>query len=211
MIGAVVAEPHWALRCSTKHVFMNWSDPITILTGAIAGLALVQAAIYGVQAYIYAGMRADTRSIERAYVDLSHAPPGLQIDPPQGGTQTIHCRIVLKNHGRTPADILAVSLRLFTHTQLHAEPPYAASVPMRYTVMPGETVNWTNPFTLPVAEVQQVQANTRMLWIVGYVDYRDRFGKAHRNGYARRYMAQTGNNLVFEIASDYNYDADLPA
>jgi hypothetical protein len=190
---------------------MNWSDPITILTGAIALLALVQAGIYGVQAYIYAGIRKDTRSIERAYVDLSHAPPGLQIDPPQGDTQTLHCRIVLKNHGRTPADILAVSLRLFTHTELPAQPPYDASVPMRYTVMPGETVNWTNPFPMPTAEVQRVDANTRTLWIVGYVDYRDRFGQAHRNGYARRYLAQPGNNLVFEIASDYNYDVDLRA
>jgi hypothetical protein len=82
---------------------MTGPDPITILTGAIAALALVQAGIYAVQADIYAGMRKDTRSIERAYVDLSHAPPGLQIDPPQRDTQTIHCQIVLKNHGRTPA------------------------------------------------------------------------------------------------------------
>ena len=190
---------------------MNWSDPITILTGAIALLALIQAGIYAVQARIYAGMRKDARSIERAYVDLSHAPPGLEVDPPRGNTQTIHCRIVLRNHGRTPADVLAVSLRLFTHTALPAQPPYAASTPMRYTVMPGETVNWTNPFPLPTAEVQQVQVDARTLWIVGYVDYRDRFGNAHRNGYARRYMPQPDNNLVFEIVSDYNYDVDISA
>ena len=80
---------------------------------------------------------------------------------------------------------------------------------MRYVVMPNETVNWTNPFTVPAAELARVHANTRTLWIVGYVDYRDRFGDSHRNGYARRYMSQPGNNLVFEIISDYNYDKDI--
>ncbi len=58
------------------------------------------------------------------------------------------------------------------------------------------------------------------LFIVGFVDYRDKFGTRHRGGYARKYAIAKDdrcsydsdeaflkrNNLIIVTESGYNYD-----
>jgi hypothetical protein len=49
--------------------------------------------------------------------------------------------------------------------------------------------------------------------LLGYVDYRDAFGRSYRSGYARRYddrddseLEKDPNNLMYEVQPGYNYD-----
>lgn len=57
-------------------------------------------------------------------------------------------------------------------------------------------------------ELAEIQNGTRDLYLIGYADYVDVFGKSHRAGYARKYdpHISKGNNLVFHVPADYNYD-----
>jgi hypothetical protein len=49
------------------------------------------------------------------------------------------------------------------------------------------------------------------IWLVGQLDYLDRFGDAHQAGYGRRYLpALIENNLVFDQSTTgLNYDRPL--
>jgi hypothetical protein len=52
----------------------------------------------------------------------------------------------------------------------------------------------------------------RRLWVIGYVDYTDRFSppRRHRSGYARRYNPdQPDDNLGIEGERGYNYDIEI--
>ena len=51
--------------------------------------------------------------------------------------------------------------------------------------------------------------NGNVLWLVGEIDYRDRFQKIHRGGYGRAY-APNGPGLVFNPSTArLNYDRPL--
>ena len=61
-------------------------------------------------------------AIHRAYVDLSHQPPGLALSSSGANVQ-----MTAVNHGQTPADLSGVVLRLFaTNDPLPDTPPYGS-------------------------------------------------------------------------------------
>ena len=63
---------------------------------------------------------------------------------------------------------------------------------------------------VPDDVIHAIQAGAIGAWLVGYVEYQDRFGHRHRGGYARRHdPAQPQNNLVFELHENYNYDIEI--
>jgi hypothetical protein len=161
----------------------------------------------------YEAMLSANKVVERAYVDLSHqSPPGLKFDPSQTGPDwTPSVNLNIKNHGKTPADISGVFLRLVVHDgPLPPQPPYdeAREKELRAVLMPNETVSVHWPCKpVPGSLFQSIQNDQKVVWVIGYVDYRDRFGARHRSGYARRYdRVSKGNNLIFEVKPDYNYD-----
>jgi hypothetical protein len=161
------------------------------------------------QALIYRAQLKTTYTVERAYVDISHHPPGLTFQP--DGRPIAHFGV--RNYGRTPADILNVSVTLRTGTgPLPQTPPYGLDNEVTQAfVMPDESINVSGNFQ-PIAEetMAALHNGTLTAWLLGYVDYGDRFGRRHRGGYARRYVpALANNNLVFEITPGYNYDIDL--
>ena len=149
-------------------------------------------------------------AIYRAYVDLSHRPPGLELSQ---SSSNANVQMTVMNHGETPADLSGVLLRLVaTNDPLPDTPPYgSASVqPVSIFLNAGESVNFPWSMQVPSDVIQQIEAGGIGAWLVGYVEYDDRFGRKHRNGYARRYEpAQPQNNLVFELHENYNNDTEV--
>ena len=168
------------------------------------------------------------RVTERAYVKLSHMPPGI-IWVRQGG----YCHAVLsfrvKNFGHTPAHV----------TDAHFEPIFLAQDEKlpdapEYTLLEGRSVTaaflvaddeMVHRADIGILHAQHtaVMDETSRLVIIGYVDYLDKFGIRHRGSYAREYepgMDQPPaninaapdfakrNNLV--IVSERLYNDDRP-
>jgi hypothetical protein len=153
---------------------------------------------------------------ERAYISMSHLPPGLVPSPPAGGMVVVRCSVAVQNKGNTPARV--IDAQLFTHSSvapLPEAPPYGqASVPRSAAyLVKDEQFHMNGEFFVPFARWAEVQAGTVPLWVLGYVDYIDFFNRRHRAGYARRYNpnapAGSNNNLPFETKEAYNYDIPL--
>jgi hypothetical protein len=191
----------------------GWMVP---LTGALVVLTFALVWVGYLQRCTYEATLAATKVIERAYVDISHDPPGLNIGPDAMPAVSVG----IKNHGRTPANVIAILLLLdIRNTPLPEEPNYEHPTALRFggfPVMPGESVHLWQSFdvVVPPTDIGKIAAGALNVWVVGYVDYADRFGAKHRSGYCRRYRPDphpTGaaNNLVFENKASYNYDADL--
>jgi hypothetical protein len=174
------------------------------------------AASAAIQVQVMRDALATTRRVDRAYVDLSHSPPGLVKFLPDTEPSIEIC---IKNHGRTPADILLVALNLVLGGKsmpLPPDPPYdtAQFTTLTAFLMPNETVRmWNNLDKVPTPIIDEINGGNVVLTIVGYVEYVDRFGQKHRNGYARRYIPKpiptTSNNLVFVDQPGYNYDIEV--
>jgi hypothetical protein len=80
--------------------------------------------------------------------------------------------------------------------------------------MPSDTFNqWELRPLFPPDVMQMIASGARTLWLIGYIDYADKFDRTHRGGFARRYIPTplpgTVNNLVFELTPGYNYDWEI--
>jgi hypothetical protein len=154
-----------------------------------------------------------TRTVERAYVKLSHALPGLCTDE----QDRFSVQISIKNFGTTPAkvsDILVQPIVLPNNQPLPRRPIYArvwGEIPQAFLVAQEEFF-YNVPVNISPEQMAAVNnAFTHVLYLVGYVDYIDQFGQRHRGGYARMYKPLTGflkdqNNLVYVVQEGYNYD-----
>ena len=150
---------------------------------------------------------ASLMSAERAYVKMEHVPPGLLFDKPGGDL-----KMVLTNHGRTPATItdVRIGLKRLDHGEPLQEPfTYRERVKYRQAyLVPNETFTFTEVAFLGASVKDD---SSRRLWAFGHVDYEDAFGNQYRRGWARLYEpALNGgpNNLVYseEFSTPYNYD-----
>ena len=61
----------------------------------------------------------------------------------------------------------------------------------------------------PVETITSVEHGTERLWLIGIVDYRDRFGLGHRAGYGPRYDRYTRELIFDETTASLNYDRPL--
>ena len=157
---------------------------------------------------------AAMRHSERAYVTISHKPPGLTLQAKSGfATFTIE----VKNHGRTPATVTDVLIHLDRFTEANPapdKPVYRADDSRRKVeafLVAGNSFKRFARRRLPAG------GDEGELWLYGYVDYVDEFGDAHRDGYARVYRPdmedtqvplEERNNLVFVARAGWNYDRD---
>jgi hypothetical protein len=77
--------------------------------------------------------------------------------------------------------------------------------------MPNASFFITQP--LPAVQHDHYEAilkGSLNIHMLGFVEYRDVFGRKHRSGYARRYVHKSANNnLVFVTKRGYNYDVDI--
>ena len=150
-----------------------------------------------------------TRATERAYIKMSHAPPGFEFIP--GGKVKITSEV--KNWGSTPGSVTYWSLWLRARkagTPIPEDPEYGTtpdeSVPRAFLVTK-ESVHLVNELPVGQGWIDAIQSGANEALVVGYVDYRDQFGGRYRGGYARYFVpAMKRNNLHVVTKRGYNYD-----
>jgi hypothetical protein len=153
-----------------------------------------------------------TEAIERAYVTLSHKPPGADISSIQISgtgqsydTQDVTIRMVVRNWGNTPGKVSEAFVMPHIGVTL---PPLAQwgvnTVPEAAFLVPKKGFGFNRTFALRTRDIQGVKAGEKRLWFLGYVDYADRFGKRHRSLYARRYIPRV------DTRSDYQHPNGKP-
>jgi hypothetical protein len=204
--------PDWETRA------LAWANGIS--TVLMAAFTIIVARITRQQKDLAELAQRSTHVVERAYVDMSHAPPGVYcidnytMNPTPGPVNPngmVTVRIQIRNHGATPANILAATVVAHIDTELPSDPPYTDDKDWgAYFLMPNESFWVERMIHNPLDDddrYRRIQDGTLTLWVLGYVDYTDVFGTTHRAGYARRfYPKATDNNLVFETKPGYNYD-----
>jgi len=163
----------------------------------------------------------------RAYVKMSHSPPGLTFETSNG---VFRITIQVKNFGRTPARItnsLIKHLILSSNGLLPDIPDYgrdtATSEGLTAFLVAGDEAFLSMAFSgIEVESLRAVERKMNRLWLYGYVDYVDQFGQRHRAGWARLYDPERDNrryypsdedfakrsNLVFVEKEGYNYDRE---
>ena len=165
-----------------------------------------------------------TKTIERAYVKLSHISPGIEFFP----DGMFVARVEVKNFGNTPASVTDVMLKavVLNYGELLPEKPNYDRVRSQSDyyafLVAGERFIYWNPeaFRVDIADVPRIlKEGSRVLYLIGYVDYTDKFGVKYRAGYARRYWPKADeeidpelfakrNNLFFVTQQGYNYDRE---
>lgn len=157
---------------------------------------------------------------ERAYIDISHhGPPGLEIDPSAGKAKL---KVTVTNRGRTPARVTDMFLDL-AFDVLPTKPHYTLPQnhePARVFLVTQSKFKYTIEILADQDALNAAAEDEKSLWVFGYVDYKDIFGKRHRAGYMRRYCrfdysnprstptfpVERKNNLIFDPIPGYNYD-----
>lgn len=182
------------------------ADYTFVLIWVGVGVGVLQIIILVGHARIYWSQLKTTKATERAYLDMSHTPPGMRQHPNGGFVVSLG----IKNNGNTPGDIFGGRVWVATTDK----PGYQwvklveiSKIPPAY-INPSDTISISN-IAAPITPAILKTAVT--IWIVAEIDYLDRFGDAHHSGYGRRYVAQlTENNLVFdESTTGMNYDRPL--
>lgn len=202
---------------------------MTKFTGYLAGLAFFQFLVLVAQACILwrqTGFNRDQTSnqrvIERAYVKVSHVPPGISFSP----NEVLRVRMRVKNFGRTPAKVTAEVTSF--HLGDDGDPlPLPEEVfsslpvrPMEAFLVEGDEFYFTQPKPFDEPLSQLIQSGRKRLLVYSYIDYIDQFGERHRAGYARQYNSgldiksnyatpedyRERNNLDLLTEPGYNYD-----
>lgn len=209
----------------TKDLSIYTKD-LSAFTAVLAVAAILQLIVFGLQAWkLHQTVKATKESAnaalkstdafkasERAYVKMSHCPPGLYPAPAPHSIYVVKMRV--KNFGQTPAtvtDLLLTKKVLPRNERLPMVPDYsvraAGESPNIFLVREDESFTSYN-FPISNEERSSIEDGTQILYVYGYIDYIDRFGCRHRAGYARRFNGEIGgeDNLKFVIQEGYNYD-----
>lgn len=159
---------------------------------------------------------------ERAYVKMSHKPPGVQVD-----SSTYYVVMQIKNWGDTPARITETLVK-FDIRQKDDPPPstpdYKTNHPtpsIQAFLVRDEEIFYAPGISITIDDVVPIRSEQKTLWIYGYVDYIDIFGVEHRAGYGRYYSPvfdvqgfetdeefANRNNMFTMEGSGYNYDRE---
>jgi hypothetical protein len=191
---------------------------IALFTVALTLIAVVQACIYS-------AMHRTSKVIDRAYVKISHewptnsqSPLEFTISEGQPPRALLWFSITIKNEGHTPADVLGGGVWAWA---LNEElPPTETPDHYPFRIAPafltgggGDFVRERSSVIFPVDLVPHFRDrhNTvgEQLWLIGHVDYRDRFGDFHRAGYCR-HLDNASKDLIFDqTTTGLNYDRPL--
>ena len=168
---------------------------------------------------------AHFKIVERAYIKISHRPPGIE---PEGITGLFWVNLEITNSGKTPArvtDVVLTPVVVVPHKKgLPEIPDY--SVPAVRDNIPNAFLVTEDKFfsvqrcKIPKLEMTSIMELESDLYLIGFVDYIDQFGQRYRGGYARRYQPRMDDrsryrtddafeqrsNLVFVAQDGYNYD-----
>jgi hypothetical protein len=205
-------------NCAMYHValflLLKVKEALSDLEPLFVGLGTIAIATFTWRLWVStAALWRHTRTVERAYVKLSHtSPPGVSFDVPNA---KVFVSFQVRNAGRTPAtitDVVVTPAVLPGDASLPASPLYAGDEGYPFAcafLVAGDHIVIDTSFSLP--EMKAVRTKTMTLYFVGYVDYIDAFDIRHRSGYARRYDHRrdadpSPNNLVFVPERAYHYD-----
>lgn len=144
-------------------------------------------------------------SSERGYAKMSHCQP-LNLEDTAG---SVRFKMEIKNWGRTPIQVSG--LLLFPHIldanePLPKDPPYRGNDrrSAHALLVSGENFFFFQ-YVSAGENYRAVRGGTKILYLIGYVDYTDKFGIKRRGGYARQYDPEE-RDLVFVSQENYNYD-----
>jgi hypothetical protein len=192
-----------------------WTVRLSLATfGATFVIAIATWLTYSV----YRNILATNRQIERAYIKMSHLSPGLDIpsiimtsSARPVPRRDVSVRMSVRNHGNTPGEVTCGLVQLlFTDEPLPHRPAYdeKEARPARVFLVKGSSFKITKNWPIDADTIDRVCAGAMQMYVLGYVDYLDRFGGRHRAGYARIYnsRADRGNNLPYVTEPGYNYD-----
>lgn len=194
---------------------------IAACIGAVFALLGTAVAVFAWRAAVASAEAARTsaetaRMAERAYLNLSHVPPGLLISPIEGSDAVgIRARVQVKNNGRTPAETKRSAVTMWIGKELPPEPPYSQGAEADETFSLPASDHFFQHYSHQIrSDVwEQVTQGTLKAWLIAYVEYTDTFRRRHRAGYTRLYAPEhsdeTGANLIFELKAGYNYDRDV--
>jgi hypothetical protein len=165
----------------------------------------------------------DTRTIQRAYVKISHPRPGIERLDDSGN---IWLTISIKNYGQTPGTVSDVVLRplVVPHGEpLPKVPDYSTEIKgpiISAFLVTNDDFSLSRFCTISTDELSKVKGLISDLYLVGFVDYKNQFGERYRGGYARQYQPMIDkripnatetqfaqrNNLTVVAQEGYNYD-----
>lgn len=144
------------------------------------------------------------KSAERAYVKISHRDPGIRMEE-----DSDCCEIIfeVRNWGRTPGEVtdVVIGYKLLEFGK-KLDVPYPFSNAERESFPNAFLVANEAFFISKHIKKSQFLNVDKQLWVFGYVDYIDAFGDRWRGGYARKFVDQKGNNLVYNTESRENFD-----
>jgi len=185
------------------------------VTWVLAGIGLIQffmllghLGVFGWQGFQLKRTVTGVKLSERAYVQMSHAAPGLIFS---AAVERAFVKVEVKNFGHTPAEVTDVVLKLdaLPGAQLLPDKPnYEREGPRArvrgFIVYGGHFFHDESfPTRTDVDYRTGLRLGVERLWLYGYVDYIDQFGQRRRAGYARVY------NATLDDRANYGSDADF--
>jgi hypothetical protein len=206
-------------------------DPVTWFTLLLFGVSCLQ---------WKAARRANKhiRAIERAYVGFSLKSPGLTISEMATVRQRdgvlchdANLRLSITNHGSTPARVTRALSQVVLSgyvDPLPEKPAYDESRgdPTHVSLVKGDTLDIFTNSVMPQNVVNKLRTKRAKMYLIGYVDYIDRFGRRHRAGFGKVFVPPIDdmdnyrnearvlneeayaarNNMAFVTQHGYNYD-----
>jgi len=162
---------------------------------------------------------------ERAYVKMSHDPPGVEFHVTSEGQSWLTVGLNVKNWGRTPARILkaVICYRCTPGTEMLPEKPVydenAVHAQVQAFLVHNDFTGYVYERRIPTQQVIDVKEGRSNLWVYGHVEYLDIFDVLHVAGYGSFYVPEYDDparygpgqfekrsNLVFITELTYNYD-----
>jgi len=203
-------EPEQNSKWLDKLLDVTITDVINVIIAAVIACFTIQLTTATVQMAIISRQQVETtRTIERAYVQLSHMPPGVWFG--QNGEVSVQMRV--KNFGKTPARTQRVNVEFLylPDNIIPLDPPLINSLNAVLSFMlPNDEFFFTEErgVLLGSEVVNRLMAGNGTLLVYGHVDYLDQFDRRHRAGYGRIYnhLHHADGNLDLVTNRAYNYD-----
>lgn len=171
----------WFVETASGLTVADWAN--IGLAAAMLLVTIALAFIAGFQNRLHRRQQDHFCRTERAYVRLS-AVDGQLVVTSDGVAKL---RLTLKNHGNTPAYVSDVQAGLTPLTA--TAPPLVVECSAAKTfyglLMPGEELPLALDKELGAATAD-IKNDLGKMWLLGFVDYRDAFGRRYRGGYCRR-------------------------
>lgn len=162
---------------------------------------------------------------ERAYIKMSHDPPGVEFHVTSEGQSWLTVGLSVKNWGKTPTRVVkaVICYRCTPGIEMLPEKPVydenAVHAQVQAFLVTNDFTGYVYERRIPTQQVIDVKEGRSNLWVYGHVEYLDIFDVLHVAGYGTFYVPeyddparygpgqfQKRSNLVFITELTYNYD-----